>query len=64
MSMKSEPLKITSPTLHATILFTLSVFVALLFMACVFKVEVVARGQGKVVPLSRVQVVEPEFAGH
>ena len=63
MSMKSEPLKTTSPTLHATILFTLSVFVALLFMACVFKVEVVARGQGKVVPLSRVQVVEPEFAG-
>lgn len=63
MSMNSEPLKITSPTLHATILFTLSVFVALLIMACVLKVEVVARGQGKVVPVSRVQVVEPEFAG-
>ena len=61
--MNSEPIKITSPTLHATILFTLSVFVALLIMACVLKVEVVARGQGKVVPVSRVQVVEPEFAG-
>lgn len=63
MTASSEPIKITSPTLHASIWFTIFVFVAIVVMACVFKVEVVARGQGKVVPVSRVQVVQPEFDG-
>ena len=63
MTTHSEPIKISSPTLHATIWFTMSVFVATILMACIFKVEVVARGQGKVVPVSRVQVVQPEFDG-
>jgi len=63
MTTPSEPIKITSPPLHATICFTISVFVAIVVMACVFKVEVVARGHGKVVPISRVQVVQPEFDG-
>lgn len=63
MTATSEPIKITSPTLHATIWLTISVFVAIVVMACIFKVEVVARGQGKVVPVSRVQVVQPEFDG-
>ncbi|MGH1412635.1 MAG: HlyD family type I secretion periplasmic adaptor subunit [Pelagimonas sp.] len=63
MTASSEPIKITSPTLHATIWFTISVFAAIVIMACIFKVEVVARGQGKVVPVSRVQVVQPEFDG-
>lgn len=63
MTAYSEPMKITSPTLHATILFTISVFVAILAMSFLFKVEVVARGEGRVVPISRVQVVQPEFAG-
>ncbi|CUH80095.1 HlyD family type I secretion periplasmic adaptor subunit [Tropicibacter naphthalenivorans] len=63
MTALPEPMRITSPTLHATIWFTISVFAALVIMACVFKVEVVARGQGKVVPVSRVQVVQPEFDG-
>jgi len=63
MSAPSEPIKITSPTLHASIWFTIFVFVAIIVMACIFKVEVVARGQGKVVPVSRVQVVQPEFDG-
>lgn len=63
MTVSSEPIKITSPTLHASIWFTIFVFVAIVVMACIFKVEVVARGQGKVVPVSRVQVVQPEFDG-
>lgn len=63
MTASTEPIKVTSPTLHATIWFTISVFVAILVMACIFRVEVVARGQGKVVPVSRVQVVQPEFDG-
>jgi hemolysin D len=63
MTASSEPIKITSPTLHASIWFTIFVFVAIVVMACIFKVEVVAQGQGKVVPVSRVQVVQPEFDG-
>ncbi len=63
MTAFSEPMKITSPTLHATILFTISAFVAILAMSFLFKVEVVARGEGRVVPIGRVQVVQPEFAG-
>jgi len=63
MTASSEPIKITSPTLHASIWFTIFLFAAIVVMACIFKVEVVARGQGKVVPVSRVQVVQPEFDG-
>ncbi|MEO9894827.1 MAG: HlyD family type I secretion periplasmic adaptor subunit [Paracoccaceae bacterium] len=62
MTFYGEPMKITSPTLHATILFTIAAFIVLLVMSIVFKVEVVARGDGRVVPISRVQVVQPEFA--
>ena len=47
MTAFSEPKKITSPTLHATIIFTISVFVAILAMSFLFKVEVVARGGQK-----------------
>ncbi|MCV3272031.1 HlyD family type I secretion periplasmic adaptor subunit [Roseobacter sinensis] len=56
-------LGVGSPTLHATVLFTLSVFVAILVMSYALKVEIVAKGTGKIVPLGRVQVVQPEFAG-
>ncbi|HCY99774.1 MAG: hypothetical protein A3D16_22775 [Rhodobacterales bacterium RIFCSPHIGHO2_02_FULL_62_130] len=55
--------RVASPTLHATILFTIGVFIAILVMSFIFKVEVVARGQGRVVPISRVQVIQPEFSG-
>lgn len=55
--------RVASPTLHVTILFTISVFLAILVMSFIFKVEVVARGQGRVVPISRVQVIQPEFSG-
>jgi hemolysin D len=63
MTAYAEPMKITSPTLHATIWFTMAVFVAILAMSFVFKVEVVAAGEGRVVPVSRVQVVQTEFPG-
>lgn len=52
-----------SPTLHATIGLTGFVFVVMIAMASIFEVEVVATGRGKVVPLSRVQVIQPEFGG-
>lgn len=56
-------MKITSPTLHATVIFTITVFIVILVMSFVFKVEVVARGEGRVMPIGRVQVVQPEFSG-
>ncbi|WP_404405736.1 HlyD family type I secretion periplasmic adaptor subunit [Pelagibacterium halotolerans] len=56
-------MKITSPTLHGTVLLTIAVFVAILVMSFVFRVEIVTRGAGRVVPISRVQVVQPEFSG-
>ncbi|MCY3683664.1 MAG: HlyD family type I secretion periplasmic adaptor subunit [Gemmatimonadetes bacterium] len=63
MTETAPQIKITSPTLHVTIWFIIFVFIVIVVMACFFKVEVVARGQGKVVPLSRVQIVQPEFDG-
>lgn len=63
MTAVAVPIKVSSPTLHATVLFTMSVFAAILVMSCIFKVEVVARGQGRVVPVSRVQVLQPEHSG-
>ena len=63
MTTYFEPMRSTSPTLHATILFTVLVFIATLAMSFVFEVEVVARGQGRIVPVDRVQVLQPEFSG-
>ena len=58
-----EPMSIKSPTLHLTVLLTVSIFLAIVSLAFTLEIEVVARGQGKVVPFSRVQVVQPEFDG-
>ncbi|MBF2761610.1 MAG: HlyD family type I secretion periplasmic adaptor subunit [Ectothiorhodospiraceae bacterium AqS1] len=63
MIQNTKPPKVISPTIHATILIIASIFVVVITMACVFKVEVVAKGQGKIVPVSRVQIVQPEFDG-
>ncbi|WP_366658015.1 HlyD family type I secretion periplasmic adaptor subunit [Fodinicurvata sp. EGI_FJ10296] len=63
MSVHSRPIDLRSPTLHASILFTILVFATIVLMSIIFKVEVVARGEGRVVPVSRVQVVQPEFSG-
>lgn len=63
MNPYPEPMHIRSPTLHGTIFFTLAVFVIILVLAIVLKIEVVAKGEGRVLPISRVQVVQPEFPG-
>ncbi|KGK42634.1 hypothetical protein LH51_05815 [Nitrincola sp. A-D6] len=63
MSTTSEQMNIKSPTLHLTILITILVFVTILIISFVFKIEVVAKGQGRILPISRVQVVQPEFSG-
>lgn len=54
---------VPSPTLHATAIFTMSAFIAIIVMSVVFRVEIVATGIGRVVPTARVQVVQPEFSG-
>ncbi|MGJ8597161.1 HlyD family type I secretion periplasmic adaptor subunit [Sulfitobacter sp.] len=63
MSIKHHHGRVASPTLHATAFFTVGVFVACVTMSYFFKVEIVAKGIGKIVPLGRVQVVQPEFGG-
>lgn len=63
MSISAEPMEISSPTLHATILFTIVVFVAVIVISFIFKIEVVARGEGRIVPIDRVQVIQPEYSG-
>lgn len=63
MTRNPNQLKVTSPTLHATIFFLIIVFTTSLVMAFIFKIEIVARGQGRVVPISRVQVLQPEYSG-
>ncbi len=63
MRGRDTTMKTASPTLHATVILTVSAFVMLLILAFVIRVEVVARGKGRIVPISRVQVVQPEFSG-
>ncbi|WFE75755.1 HlyD family type I secretion periplasmic adaptor subunit [Roseinatronobacter sp. S2] len=59
----ADPMDLRSPTLHGTIWFTIAVFSAVIAISIFFTVEVVARGQGRVVPVNRVQVIQPEFYG-
>ncbi len=63
MIRRNETAMVASPTLHASIMFTMAAFLAIIVMSFIFKVEVVARGTGRVVPVGRVQVVQPEFPG-
>ena len=52
MTTPPEPMGITSPTLHMTVLLSLAVFVATLAISFTFRVEVVARGRGASFPLA------------
>lgn len=63
--MKNDPSEISlkSPTLHISIIGAVLAFFILLVMAIVLKVEVVARGEGKIIPIGRVQTVQSEFDG-
>ncbi len=63
MTGPKRQMGLSSPTLHLTVLFSIAVFVSILVISIYFRIEVVARGKGRVVPISRVQVVQPEFSG-
>ncbi|APX11353.1 HlyD family type I secretion periplasmic adaptor subunit [Tateyamaria omphalii] len=58
-----RPIPDRSPTLQLTVLAMVSLFVACVVGAYVFRVEVVATGEGRIVPATRVQIVQPEFTG-
>jgi hemolysin D len=59
----SQELSPKSPTLQITIFVTLIAFVSLLIFSIVMKIEVVAQGQGKFIPQTRAQIIQPEYAG-
>lgn len=59
----TDELDRTSPTLRITALFTSAVFLIVLVASCVLRVEITARGTARIVPVDRVQVVQPEYPG-
>lgn len=63
MTLQNETRQIVSPTLHATIFFSVFIFWSIVAASFFFKVEIVSTGTGKVVPIGRVQLVQPEFGG-
>ncbi len=52
-----------SPTLHMTVLLLIMAFVTALVLAFVMKIEITARGKGRIVPLTRVQQIQPDAPG-
>lgn len=63
MTELPRPIPERSPTLHATIFALVTLFVVCVVGAYVFRVEIVATGEGRIVPATRVQIVQPEFTG-
>ncbi|WP_048646222.1 HlyD family type I secretion periplasmic adaptor subunit [Nitratireductor soli] len=55
--------RVASPTLRATSLFAVGVFLTSLVAACIFRVEITARGSARVIPVGRVQLIQAEFSG-
>lgn len=62
MTGASAP-RVASPTLRATALFTAGVFVTILVAACILRVEITASGSARIIPVERVQLIQPEFPG-
>lgn len=63
MTQLPEQLSIRSPTLHVTVFLSIALFAAVIALSFILRIEVIARGQGRIVPRCRVQVVQPEFPG-
>ena len=61
--MTTDSLRPLSPTFHLTLLAVTGAFAGTITLASLLDIEVVAQGQCRVVPLGRIQVVQPEFAG-
>jgi len=52
-----------SPTLRLTIWVFLLMFVSFVVGSVVFKTEIIATGQGRIVPVARVQTIQSRFQG-
>ncbi|MDE1475889.1 HlyD family type I secretion periplasmic adaptor subunit [Xenorhabdus bovienii] len=63
--MKPEKASIRplSPTLHVTILILITLFVFILLGSIFTNTEIVARGRGKIIPVSRLQQIQPQTSG-
>ncbi|WP_313606826.1 HlyD family type I secretion periplasmic adaptor subunit [Rhizobium sp.] len=59
MTSTPPPMVRASPTVRVTAWLLLTLFAVILAGSIVAKTEVVARGSGKLVPISRVQIVQP-----
>lgn len=55
--------RMVSPTLHVTVGLLVATFVSAVTASFLLRVDVVARGQGRVVPVDRVQVIQSEYRG-
>ncbi|TJW16698.1 MAG: HlyD family type I secretion periplasmic adaptor subunit [Mesorhizobium sp.] len=55
--------KPVSPTIRLTAWLLIGMFVTVILGSYVARTEIVARGQGKVIPTNRVQVVQPQVDG-
>ena len=56
-------LDLSSPTLHLSIILSLTIFVAILSASFFIDIEIIAQGAGKIIPAAKVQVVQPEYSG-
>ncbi|WHA43230.1 HlyD family type I secretion periplasmic adaptor subunit [Agrobacterium larrymoorei] len=52
-----------SPTIHVTVFLLLACFVIALTLAFILDIEITARGKGRIVPLTRVQQIQPDTPG-
>lgn len=52
-----------SPTVHFTVLLLTVAFVTAIVLAFLLKIEITARGEGRIVPLTRVQQIQPDTPG-
>ena len=55
-------LDLSSPTLHLSIILSLTIFVAILSASFFIDIEIIAQGAGKIIPAAKVQVVQPEYS--
>lgn len=55
--------RVVSPTLHLTVAFAIFCFCAVVTLTVIIKIEIVARGYGKIEPVELVQSIQTAFGG-
>lgn len=55
--------RVVSPLFHTTVAIFIVAFLSVIILSLALNVEIVARGDGKIVPLNRVQLIQPEYSG-